>query len=443
MMWGIFQRFSFFLLVGSGLMMALTQCSDKKEPLVGERHPVLEATDMLERDPDADQFSVELSAPQNVTEWGQMGGNVTHAMPPATLKGKNRKVLWDTSIGEGSTSEAFLLSSPVAAGGYIFTVDVRGYVEARHAITGDLRWSFNTRNRAINPHHHHSGGGIAIAGDKVFIASPYGEVIALEESLGYEIWRAPLPYSARSSPAVDGERVYVTTSNNQVVAFDAVTGTSLWHHEGAAESTSLVGGATPAIYDRVVFVPYATGELFALKAENGHVLWNETLTPLRTLRSTAAVAQIRALPVAYKSVIFAVSQGDRMMAVNFRTGRRLWDRELGGIASPAVIDEFIFMITNNDQLVCLLRETGQVVWVQSLGIYESTVDKRVHRWSGPLLAEGHLVVAGVNGEILFLRPTDGSLAEKIVLSDPIKLSPIIYEGILYVLTDRGRLVAIE
>ena len=431
-------------LVWLGCLVLLAQCGDSKIPLKGERCPFLEGGSPLVKDPEADNLSIYLPTPTVIHEWAQMGGNGAHAMPHGSLKEGERKVLWSTSIGSGTSDHKFLLAGPVVSEGYIYTIDADGLVQARETATGKLLWRFETEPKDNKRLPHHSGGGVAVHGDKIYVATPYGETVALEKKIGFEIWRSALVYPARSAPTVDGERVYVSTTNNRLVALDAATGSQVWQHEGTVETTSFVGGASPALSNRVVVVPYSTGELCALRAENGHVLWTEALTSLRTLSSTAALSQVRARPVIYKSMVIGISQGNRMMAIDFRTGRRLWDKEIGGVRTPAVTDEFIFAVTNESHVVCLIRETGQVAWAKELPRYEKPDDKKnPYRWAGPLLAGGFLVIAGSNGQVLFLDPETGETKKTLALSDPIILSPIVAEETLYFLSDRGRLIAVE
>lgn len=435
------QRFQLGLF-GVLLALVLTQCSENKVPLEGKRLSLLEATNVLAKDPDADNLNVYLPSPVAIDSWNQMGGSKANVMPHATFAGE-QKILWKESIGRGTSKHKFLLAGPVVRGGKIFTIDADGVIQARHAQTGDLLWSVKTEPQGKGKALHHSGGGVAVSHNKVFAATPYGEVIALTTESGYEIWRGTLPYPARSSPTLDEERVYVSTMNNRLLAFDAKTGINVWQHEGTAETTSLVGGASTAVSARTVIVPYSTGELFALRAENGHVLWTETLSSLRTLSSTSVLSQVKARPIIYKGMVLAVSQGDRMMAIDFRTGQRLWDKEIGGVRTPAVTDEFIFVVTNENHLACLLRDTGKVVWVKELPAPEKAKSKKKSHWAGPTMAGGFLVLSGSNGQVLFLDPENGEVKKTLELSDAIMVSPIVAEGILYFLTDTGKLIAVQ
>ena len=53
------------------------------------------------------------------------------------------------------------------------------------------------------------------------------------------------------------------------------------------------------------------------------------------------------------------------------------------------------------------------------------------------------MVAGSNGQVLFLDPVTGETKTTLSLSDSISLSPIVAEETLYFLTDRGKLIAVQ
>ena len=46
-------------------------------------------------------------------------------------------------------------------------------------------------------------------------------------------------------------------------------GRKLWSHNGIPETAGLLGGASPAVEGEIVVVAYSSGELFALRVENG------------------------------------------------------------------------------------------------------------------------------------------------------------------------------
>src|SRR5204862_3189061 len=122
----------------------------------------------------------------------------------------------------------------------------------------------------------------------------------------------------------------------------------------------------------------------ALKAENGHQLWTETLSSTRRPDSLSALSHIRALPVIDQNSVLIIGHNQKMAAYDLRRGERLWERSIGGLRTPAVAGDFIFMINSHNEIMCLTRDHGQVVWVRKL---ESDLEHPYKViWDGPIVA---------------------------------------------------------
>ena len=67
----------------------------------------------------------------------------------------------------------------------------------------------------------------------------------------------------------------------------------------------------------------------------------------------ADISHIRGLPVIDRGMVFAISHGGRMAAVDLKQGVQAWDIDLGGVEMPWVGGEFIYVLTNEAELVCL------------------------------------------------------------------------------------------
>jgi hypothetical protein len=63
-------------------------------------------------------------------------------------------------------------------------------------------------------------------------------------------------------------------------------------------------------------------------------------------------------------------------------------------------------------------------------------DDEAVMWAGPVLAGGHLIVTGSNGEIHFYRP-DGQLSHRIEHGSGIAVSPIVVKGSLIIYDQRA------
>ncbi len=420
----------------------LTHCGKSKERMEGNRESFLETETIIVPDADAENFNIELDSSYAIDSWPQMGGNGAHSMPNAEV-GDLNKVVWSESIGSGSSSQKFLLGGPVIDNGVVYTIDSEGIVQAHDAKTGKFKWKVDTKKQSGGKPYR-PGGGVAVDAKRVYVASPYSEALAMDVETGFIYWRQPMVNPARSAPAIDNNRVYILTNNNRLVAFDVQTGEKVWEHEGTPEALGLVGGATPAVHDHVVFAPYSTGELFALKAENGHPLWVETLTTEKSTSSVSMLSQIRARPVVYKNTVIATSQNGRTVALDYRTGNRIWAKDFGGTHTPVVNAEFIFLLTNENIVLGIVRETGQIAWVTELNRFaDPEKKKKPILLAGPVLAENKLFLVSSDHNLITINPETGAILREMELPGAALLSPIIVDKMMYILLDNGKLVAIK
>ncbi|HYD99650.1 MAG TPA: PQQ-binding-like beta-propeller repeat protein, partial [Alphaproteobacteria bacterium] len=306
-------------------------------PLPGERLSVLALESELAADPRLADVPVELPPPVAVEAWSQAGGNPEHVVGHAALGGALRQA-WSADIGDGAGSESRLLAQPVVVEGRVYALDSAGRLSARDAANGAELWRV-----AVVPREEDGealGGGIAYANGRLYVTAGYAEVMAIDPANGGLIWTRKLPGPARAAPTAAGGRVFATTIDNQLTVVSAETGEVQWSHAGIVESAGLLGSASPAVRGNLVLVPYSSGELFALRLENGRPAWSETLAGRRRGGGLSQLVDIRGLPVIDNNLAFAISHGGTMAALDMRTGARAWDQDIGGIATPWVAGEF-------------------------------------------------------------------------------------------------------
>ena len=413
--------------------------SKSKVKLTGERLSVLSLDRRLEPDPGLQQVDVRLPRPEPNANWPQAGGFPNHALHHLEL-GEAPKEVWRTSVGEGAGRRARITAPPIVYGGRVYAMDGVGNVRAFDAGTGKRIWEFETKPEKEQGETF--GGGIAFAEDKIFIATGYAQVIAVDAAEGKEVWRQNLPAPAHSPPTVADGRIFVVTLDNQLEVLATDDGRRLWNNAGASEPAGLLGGASPAVDGDVVVAAYSSGDLLAFRVENGRPLWNENLAATRRVDALSTLADIRGRPVIDRGRVYAVSHSGLMAAIDLRTGNRVWEQDIGGTDMPWVAGDYIYVLSNDAEVVCLTRRDGRVRWVFDLPRYENMEKKRGPlRWSGPVLAGDRLIVASSEGEAITLSPYTGEALGRIELPAGIFIAPIIADKTLYVLTDDADLIA--
>lgn len=422
------------LLASAAFLFGACDSFKDKVILSGKRETILSIDSTLTPDHAIANSPVTIPAKERNKDWSQAGGNPSHMVPHLTLDNPLNQT-WSTNIGSGASEDHRLTAGPVTGDGRIYASDATGVVSAVNSKDGTIAWTVNPLPEDAG---EAMGGGVAYDNGFVYCTTFVGDLVALQAKDGKIVWRKPMGAPSRVAPTIKNGIVYALTINNEIHAFTATTGNALWSHAGISEAAGILGGASPAVEDDVVVATYSSGEIFAFQANTGQPLWGDLLNPALRIDSVASIAHIRARPVISGGIVYIVSHGGQMVATDLKTGSRLWQREIGGIRSPAVAGSSIFMVTNDADLVCIKKATGQIHWASPLPKVDS--NKKPILWAGPIVADDALILSGSNGELLFASLKDGSIKKTILMPVGSSQSPIAADGALYVMTDDANIL---
>lgn len=414
------------------------------------RIAMVSSDSVLEPDPDLVATAIILPDPVNVGSWPQAGRNSSKTIGHIAA-GSEFDVEWKWSGAEGSGKNSALSVPPVAADGRIFILDAEQTVFAVDANTGKTIWkeeldSGNKRDRRA------FGGGLAVSGDKLIVASGFGFVAALDVSSGAEVWKRETEAPMTGSPAINGQRIYIVSNNNEFSVLSLEDGSLQWADQAIAESARVLSSPSPAAIEDMVVTPYSSGEVIAYLPANGRRLWTDSLTRANRFTPISAINDIASRPVLSAGMVYASSQSGVLAAIDGRSGTRVWALPFGTTQAPLIAGEFLYAVGVDGQLVCVESVTGRVVWVEQLPNYEN-MEKRKNRisYAGPLLASGRLITVSSDGRLSAYAPQTGALVEEQQLVKTGRfgadagffLEPIAYDGRILVLADNGTLFSIR
>lgn len=430
------------LLMFVGLSMsACSGDNDDDAPLPGERISILELQRRLEPDDAAleAQGFVSPNAWKNEF-WPQAGGYPNHTMQHLSLNEGALTKIWSASIGEGSQKNLPLITQPIVVDGRIFTLDTENNLAAFDSQNGRRIWtryvgSTTEEDEVIV-------GGLAYSKGQLYVTNGYNELLLLNPQDGKVVWRKKIPSASRAAPTISDDRIFISTMDNKVLALSAVDGSVLWDYSGMTGSAGLVGAASPAASRDIVLPVFSSGEIYALRVENGSAAWSDNLSSIRTGSGLSGISDIRALPVIDKGIVVAISFGNRMVALDERTGNRIWQRDIGGSEMPWIAGNYIFVVTNDSELVGMGRDNGLIRWVRPLPKFKNP-EKRTEPiyWSGPVMAGNRLIVAGSDGGVLEVHPETGAVIRSWGSGLSVNITPVVAGETLYLLGDNGTLAA--
>jgi len=412
---------------------------DRKRPLPGERLPVLNTGRSLEPDPALAGRAVALPEPAAIGAWPVVGGNAAHAPGHALLQGDLHEA-WRSGFGTGTGRRQRMVAGPVVGADLVVVGDAYGVVSGFDPAAGGRRWHTDTRPEEDDAGT--IGAGSVINGTTIYVTTGLAEVMALDAATGEIRWRARLPAPARGGPAFADGRLFVPTIENQMVAISAEDGHRLWIHRASPTPAVPFGLPTPAIDGETVVAGFASGELTALRAMDGRVLWSEGLGGSGR-GGLSDFSGIRGLPVVQDGWVFATSLASTTLALDLRSGRRIWERELGSTEAPAVAGDWMFLVSLTGDLVALGRSDGRVRWVLPLDPAPAgkEVDWETASFAPPILAGGRIIVPSSKGQALLVDPTLGQVVGRLRLPGGVTLPGAVVNGTLYLATDDATLVA--
>lgn len=434
--------------------------STSKSKLKGERISVMAMDTSLKPDPDLQKTAVVLPRPYVNKAWPEPGGYAANAMYHLEASGPLRQI-WQSDTGKGTDDQSRLTAPPIVVDGHVYVLDAEAHVFAVDAHTGNRLWDvdlapkgpddddfFNVFNvfgpdMSIDPSKGF-GGGVAFDDGKVFVSTGFGNVFALDAATGKQVWKAKLDVPAVNAPVASGGRVFISSEDNHFVTLSEADGHVLWDHQGISESAGILTSTSAAVAGDTVIVPYTSGELYALRVDNGRPEWNDMLTKSGNVTALSELDDIAGRPVVDRDMVFAISHSGVMAAINLNTGERVWARDVAGIETPWVAGDFVYVLSTEGQVLCLERKDGKVKWIHQLPRWTDPNSKdEPIVWSGPVLVSDRLILVSSEGKAISLSPYSGQLLGRTDIPDGTYIPPVVANGTLYLLTNSAQLVALR
>lgn len=420
---------------------ARDRSAEKKAPEEG-RISVLQLEEQLKVAGDLAGRAPVIPEARTMANWPSPGGDAGNA--PQNVAGEAAmSIAWKRNAGAGSSNQTRLAAAPVIADGKLFMLDSEQVVHAVDAASGRDAWrvvlrSPNKRDKdAI-------GGGVAFADGRLYVASGFGMLAALDAGSGKEVWRATADAPFSSAPTIGAGRVFAVTNDSELIAIDQADGKVSWTHQAIAEPARVLAASSAAIAGDTVISPFPSGELIALLAANGRRLWTDALTRTGRLTSLSAINDIAGRPAVLDGVVYAASHSGILAAIDQRTGQRLWELNFASTQTPWVAGDAVYAVNIDGELAALERTTGKVFWITELRRFENQKKKKDRiAWVGPVMVGGKLILANSLGEAIRVNPVDGKIERDVELGGAVFIPPVAANGMIYIMTDEGRLVALR
>lgn len=389
-----------------------------------------------------------IGAATALAAWSQPGGTATN--DPGNVAGTLQGVhYWSMKGGQSgfgngmmglSTSKGRGISArPVAADGIVYVYDAAGTVSGFKVANSGATWHVSAYPASASDSV--GGGGLAVSGGRVYVATGYGELLAIDASSSSMIWRVKLDAPARSAPAIGGGKVVVTAQSGVVQAFDATSGAAGWRASTEVSGAALSGAGSAAISADTVVVAGSAGQIQAFDLATGAAKWQASITSNSSISAITGLRDASASPVIHGDTVYATGIGGSLVAIDLKTGDIRWQQPIGSAETPIVSGGSLFLIDLENRMIAFDTKTGKVIWAQTLPPKPSS--NRKGSWAGPVMAAGKLWATSNDGRIASVDAVTGALGVTTEIGFSGAIAPILSSGKMMILAGDGTLIAVN
>ncbi len=256
-------------------------------------------------------------------------------------------------------------------------------------------------------------------------------------------------YESGLKPLIRDNRVYAASREGLVEAKNLSNGRTLWRfdlrNEGKPSLFSRFNSDTARIAGGIsysgnkLFLGTEDGEVFALDAETGQLVWR---VPVK--------GEVLASPAAAEGLVVAATAAGTIIALDQETGEQRWVFEdeqpaltIRGVSEPVIESGGVIYGSGTGRVGVLIADRGFQAWEEPIAVSQGTTDlsRLVDVDAKPIVVAGTLYSIAYNGELVAMELRSGRQLWK---RDYASFRNMAISGnILYVVDATGGIYAID
>ena len=327
--------------------------------------------------------------------------------PPATLQEfkptYTAKIDWSSSIGKTERYDY----TPALDSSAVYANNAAGEIIKLDVSNGRQVWRINIGEPI--------SGGIGLGAGVLFVGTKTGNLHAID-SAGKLLWKSKVSSEILSVPRYFDGLAIVRTGDNHIFGIDATDGSRKWVYERSTPALTLRSSVGLVVDGGAVYAGFAGGKLVAIRADNGKLLWEATVAQPKGVTEIERIADITSLPFTDGALVYAVAYQGRVAAVDRRSGKVVWSRDISSFAGLNAEAGRIFVSHALGSVYALDYEQGKSFWRQA-GLLN-------RRLTTPLPMGSVVAVGDLEGYLHFLTRDEGNFAARIKLDSNAVMSLI-------------------
>jgi len=275
-------------------------------------------------------------------------------------------------------------------------------------ISGDLIWKKDFNFKVSS--------GLAGDSDFLYFVTSEGYLWCLNHD-GKNLWKTYTGGQVLVSPMPNTSFVTVKLNFNKFVQINNIDGTIMWTYRAQTPPLTINSQGKMSFSNGAIYSGVPGGKLITIEAKTGLLVWEATVSQSKGVTEITRANDITSQPVIDGPIIYSVSSSGKIAAIDRRSSKTLWDRNLSSFVGLNLYGNDIILVNEIGSIYSLQNEAGKINW--------RNADLQFRNIGRGIIAAELIVVGDFDGYLHFIDPSDGKIINRIQLSDSQILDNII------------------
>ena len=336
---------------------------------------------------------------------------------------KDISIIWNLSFDGENEIGNF---EPGFSSQNLFFADSEGTLSSISLKSGEKEWSIELNFLASGTA---AGFGILV------VADVDGNVIALDQKDGSQLWSTNVKGEILSKSVIDTQIVVVKSGSGELIGLNRVTGEIEWSYRSKLPPLTVRGSSSPVLSDDKIFVSFDNGRLGVFDINSGFPLWDGAISYASGTSELDNLIDGDSSPVIEGGLVYTTNYQGNLNIFDIAQKRSVWTSETSSFYSPVIMRGLLIVADANSTIKSFSLSSLEESWLN-----EDYLNRGL---SNPVSYKGSLIVGDFEGYIHIIDPLNGkTIGRKKLSRKPIK-SIFTRSNSLYVIDEAFNLFSVN
>lgn len=369
-------------------------------------------------------FLASCSSLESLKFWDNDEIDLDEPRPLNTITNKfEAKRNWEIKFNGENSLGNFI---PAFSGDNLFASDSSGNIKSINTSSGKVNWDIET---------NFLSSGIAAGFGILIVSDLDGNVIAIDQKDGSELWSVNVKGEVLAPAAIDAKFIIVKTGSGDLMALDKITGEIKWSYRSKLPTLTIRGSSSPVIFENQIYATFDNGRLGVFQIDSGFPVWDGAISYVSGASELENIIDADSNPVIDSGLVFTTNYQGNLNIFDIAQKRSVWTNEISSFYSPIIMRGLLIVAEADSTMKSFSLTSLEQSWIN-----EDYLNREL---SNPVSYKGSLIVGDFEGYIHIIDPLNGkTIGRKKLSRKPIK-SIFTRSNSLYVIDEAFNLFSVN